>query len=519
MTTDDEKMPQDDELKSTDGLIRRLAARYLVVLAAVAILVVVDQSIVQPLLVRLGSYAPVINLAGRQRMLSQKLTKAALALEIATDGDGRNARRDELFDTLNQWSAAHAALRNGDSRLGIQQIRSTEIDAQWAALQPHFAAMCAAARSIINAPDAQTTDRSAVAAIAEHEALFLTAMDRTVKLMEIEASGAVGRLRVGALAIATAVVLLLVGLGWFVVRPATRTIRRQVEDLELRVELRTRELSAAIDSLRHEVHERELAESKTLRLAAQLAHAERVSTMGHLTAGLAHELNQPLAAIANYAEACDVELSAPRDIDSGRPDRLRTHLDKVRQAALRAGQIVRRMRNFIRPNAASPTKVDINLLVSEIVELLRPEIERADVDLTLEFDAGGARIDADPIQIQQVIVNLVQNALQAMSGRPVGERRLAIRTSVTEDSVQFDLADSGPGFGESESDAVFAPFHTTKPDGLGIGLAICRSIVEDHQGTIWIGSSVGQGAKISFALPLTAQNDARRHDQSHCICS
>jgi C4-dicarboxylate-specific signal transduction histidine kinase len=517
MTTDDKKMPHDDELRSTDGLIRRLAGRYLLVLAAVAILVVVDQSIVQPLLVRLGSYAPVINLAGRQRMLSQKLTKAALALEIAGDEASRHNRRDELRETLSQWSTAHTALRQGDSRLGIQQIHSADIDAQWAVLQPHFEAMCAAAQTIVGSPDPKTDDSSAVATIVEHEAAFLTAMDRIVKLMEVEAAGAVGRLRVCALTIAVAVVLLLIGLGWFVLRPATRTIRRQVEDLETRVERRTGELSTALDALRHEARERELAESKTLRLAGQLAHAERVSTMGHLTAGLAHELNQPLAAIANYAEACDVELLDSRKADGGRSDRLRKHLEKVRQASLRAGQIVRRMRNFVRPNAATPADVDINLLVTDIVELLRTEIERAEVEVALDLANRGARINADAIQIQQVLVNLVQNALQSMHRCPIGERRLTIRTSTTDDSVQFDVVDSGPGF--AEADDVFAPFHTTKPDGLGIGLAICRSIVENHQGTIWIGSSVGQGAKISFALPLAAKHDARRHDQPHCVCS
>jgi two-component system, LuxR family, sensor kinase FixL len=523
MTIDDEKLPHDD-LRSTDGLIRRLGARYFVVLLAVATLILVDQSIVQPLLVRLGSYAPVINLAGRQRMLSQKLTKAALELDAASDEAPRSICRDELRDTLAQWSIAHAALRNGDPALGIQQIHSSEIDAQWSALQPDFDAMCAAAQTIIHSAENKALDQSAasaVATIAEHEAAFLTAMDRIVKLMETEAAGAVARLRVAALSIAAAVILLLIGLGWFVVRPATHTIRRQVEDLELRVERRTGELSAAVDALRHEVRERELAESKTLRLAAQLAHAERVSTMGHLTAGLAHELNQPLAAITNYAEACDVELSAQHsDVIRGQPDRLRRHLEKLTQAALRAGQIVHRMRNFIRPNAATPGDFEVNLLATEIVELLRPEMERADVEVTLDLAARGARIHADAIQIQQVLVNLVQNALQAMTGCPAGERRLTVRTSSGDDSVQFDVVDTGPGFAASESDAVFAAFHTTKPDGLGIGLAICRSIVENHQGTIWIGSSVGQGAKISFALPLSAKkNDARRHDQPHCVCS
>jgi len=204
--------------------------------------------------------------------------------------------------------------------------------------------------------------------------------------------------------------------------------------------------------------------------------------------------------------------------NGARSDRLRKYLEKVKQASLRAGQIVRRMRNFIRPNAASIAEVDANLLVTEIVEFLRPEIQRSGVEVSLDLATPGAIIRADAIQIQQVLINLTQNALQAMSSYPPSERRLALRTSIRADSVQFDVIDSGPGFTATDSELLFAPFHTTKPDGLGIGLAICRSIVEQHQGTIWIGSSVGQGAKLSFALPLATQNDACRHDQSHCVC-
>jgi two-component system sensor kinase FixL len=515
---------RDKTLRTADGVVRRLAIRYFIVLFAVAALIVIDQSIIQPWLVRLGSYAPVINVAGRQRMLSQRLAKAALALEIADDATARRLRSGELRETLSQWSSAHAALRKGDPNLGIERIHSPDIDTQWKLLQPNFDVMCAAAQTIIGQPDADAgkehlNDQSAaaVAAIVEHEAPFLASMDRIVKLMEGEAAAAVARLRICALSISAAVVLLILGLGWFVVRPATRTIRKQVDDLETRVALRTRELSAALDELRHEVSERELAESKTQRLAAQLAHAERVTTMGHLTAGLAHELNQPLAAIANYAEACDVELLSTRDTDI-RAGVLRKHVDKVKQASLRAGQIVRRMRNFVRPNAASLTDVEANLLVTEIVELLRSEIDRAGVEVTLDLSARGARVRADSIQIQQVLVNLVQNALQAMGACPPGNRRLTLHTSTTVDTVQFDAIDSGPGFSPADSQVVFAPFQTGKPDGLGIGLAICRSIVEQHEGTIWIGSSVGQGATISFALPLVTQHDARRHDQSDCVC-
>ena len=128
-----------------EGLIRRWARRYLFVLSCVAALVVIDQAIIQPWLVRMNSYAPAMNIAGRQRMLSQKLAKSALALRMANDDPERLFRRDELRSTLAQWSAAQAALQHGDQRLGVDQLDTPDINRAWAELQPHFEAMQAAA--------------------------------------------------------------------------------------------------------------------------------------------------------------------------------------------------------------------------------------------------------------------------------------------------------------------------------------------------------------------------------------
>src|SRR5262249_44076724 len=149
-------------------------------------------------------------------------------------------------------------------------------------------------------------------------------------------------------------------------------IRSQVDELELRVAARTRELADALASLRREVSERQAAEQANQRLAAQLAHSDRVTTMGHLTAGLAHELNQPLAAIANYTSACEVLLEDP--LRDGKLTQAREFVLKVKQASLRAGQIIRRMRNFLRPDAASEVTVSIHTLIQEIVELCRNDV-------------------------------------------------------------------------------------------------------------------------------------------------
>jgi C4-dicarboxylate-specific signal transduction histidine kinase len=510
-------------------VVRRLARRYLIVLAAVAGLVVVDQAVIQPMLIHVNAFAPAINVAGRQRMLSQRLTKASLALHNADEDSVRQRRLNELQKSLGQWTVEHDALKEGDPQLGIRAIRTVELGQQWQELQPHYAAMVAAASEIVRTNGESTSSgaaSSATATLLKHEAQFLPIMDRIVKLMEDEAAKAVFWLRAFALAIAALVVVLLVGLGWFVVRPATRTIRIQVDELGSRVAERTAELAGALASLRREVDERETAELKNRRLSAQLTHAERVTTLGHLTAGLAHELNQPLAAISNYANACDVLMeNVPQTGDLARIHELVIH---VKRAALRAGQIVRRMRNFVRPNAANQENVALDSLAQEIVELCRSETTNAGAEIVLDLQAKNDVVIADPIQVQQVLVNLVQNSLQAMLASDSPCRRITIRTTDhshsndctvnTDELLQIDLLDTGPGFSFNDPGDAFAPFHTTKQDGLGIGLSICRSIIENHRGNIWITSRPKSGAQVSFTLPLVTPNAKRCQIEPNCLC-
>jgi len=279
-------LESDPRSVSADSLIRRLSGRYFLVLLAVAVLVVADQAIVQPLLVHMNSYAPAINLAGRQRMLSQRLAKSALALEVSADEASRERYREELRTTLAQWSAAHSALRRGDSQLGLPKLDSAQFNNAWTELEPHFAAMFTAGIELAEMKENSASRDTAhtVSIIVDHEAAFLPVMERIVLLLQKDADQQVARLRVVAISIAATIIALLLGLGWHVVRPANRAIRGQVDRLESQVASRTRQLSLANDSLRHEIFEQQEAESKNRTLAAQLAHAARISTMGQFTA-------------------------------------------------------------------------------------------------------------------------------------------------------------------------------------------------------------------------------------------
>ena len=482
-------------------------------LSVVASLMIVDQAIIQPLLVRMDAYAPVINLAGRQRMLSQKLAKAALAAESAPDSQLREASRAELSVALAEWIAANDALRHGSVELRVPRVTFAELDAEWAALDRDFQPIVAAAQQIIAGNDEPPR---AAAVILKHEAFFLARMERIVDLFELEAAQEVTRLRIYSLAIAATVASLLVTLGWFVVRPATRAIRTQVDELEHRVAQRTADLAELVASLQHEVAERKLAEANSRRLAAQLSHADRVASMGHLAVGLAHELNQPLGAIANFAAASEVILEQSPTADDRR---LHQYLRQISDASLRAGQIVHRIRRFIartKDDASDFEPVDLAALIREVVDLCQFEVRRHETAVSLHIGDRSAQVEADPIQIQQVLVNLVQNALQSMQAIPAASRRIAIELEVDDDEATVSVIDNGTGFDPADLEAPFAPFHTTKAAGLGVGLSICRTIIATHGGDICIRPTAA-GAHVAFTLRLAAPQRPPRHEPSSDI--
>ena len=498
-------------------LLQRLGRRYSLVLAAVALLVLLDQAVLQPMLVRLAGYAPVINLAGRQRMLSQKIAKTALAIERGESAETASLHR-VLQEDLAEWQRVHDGLRQGDDVLGLPVANSEEIVAGFKAMESSYIGMRDPALRIAggNAPPVDTRDdRSAVnktvTSLLLAESQYLAQMDRIVKLFESHARGQVTRLRILGLSITGAVLALMAGLGSLVVRPASTVIREQLQELassrrslslaheqsEARVVERTRQLSEMNDTLRQEMRDRQRAEEQARQTLTQLAHVARGHAVGQLATGLAHELNQPLGAISNSAEAAELVLrrEAP-DIPSATKA-----LQRIRDAALRAGVIIRRLRNFLRPAARVRTIVALNSLVAEVVEFCGPECRQCGVFVTVDLSPDNPSVEVDPIQIQQVLVNLLQNAMQALHEVPANARRVTFRTSCVENLALVTVEDTGPGF-TMDPTVAFAVLTTSRPDGLGMGLSISRSIVHDHAGSIQIHSSPGRGASVQFTLPF-----------------
>jgi C4-dicarboxylate-specific signal transduction histidine kinase len=230
----------------------------------------------------------------------------------------------------------------------------------------------------------------------------------------------------------------------------------------------------------------------------ELAHANRVATMGQLTASIAHEVNQPIAATVTNAEA------ALRWLHAGS-----LHLDQVQQSltsivedATRAAEVIDRIRALIKKAPPRKDRLEINQVILEIIEITRGEAVRHRISVLTELASHLAVVEADRIQLQQVLLNLIVNAIEAMGATNEGPRELLISTAKVETGgVLVAVQDSGPGLDAAMLDRVFESFYTTKPAGLGLGLSICRSIIEAHGGRLWASRNPRRGASFQFTLP------------------
>jgi signal transduction histidine kinase len=232
----------------------------------------------------------------------------------------------------------------------------------------------------------------------------------------------------------------------------------------------------------------------------ELAHYLRVYTIGELTTSLAHELNQPLAAILFNAQAAQRILDRP-PADGARPE-VDEILGEIISEGRRAGEVIRRLRLLLRKGVSEHAGLDVNALVGEVSRLLANDVMLRGVTLRQDLAPQPLPTRGDRVQLQQVLLNLLINALEAMSGT-AGERVVVVRTEVgVPGMARVSVADTGPGLRKGTEDEVFKPFYSTKSQGMGMGLSIARSILEAHGGTIGVDGASHGGATFTFTLPL-----------------
>jgi two-component system sensor kinase FixL len=245
--------------------------------------------------------------------------------------------------------------------------------------------------------------------------------------------------------------------------------------------------------------ERQEAERRLHELQAELLQVSRLSIMGEMASGLAHELNQPLTAIMNYVQACRRLLERDEGI---RPERVRELMDKAVAQASRGGQIINRLRRFMAAGETERACEDVNRVVEEASALALVGARDKGIVVQARLARGLPDVLIDKVQIHQVVINLIRNGIDALAGT-AGERTIVLQTQRGgPGEVEVTVADTGPGLAAQVKSRLFQPFVTTKAEGMGIGLSICRTIVDGHGGRIWASDHPGGGAAFHFTLPV-----------------
>jgi C4-dicarboxylate-specific signal transduction histidine kinase len=294
--------------------------------------------------------------------------------------------------------------------------------------------------------------------------------------------------------------------GWFSSwrRAAEAELRYARDELQLRVAERTAELRHSNEQLLAEMAERKRAEDAYYQAQAELTRMTRMSAMGALAASISHEVNQPLAAVVTNADACMMWLSS----DPPNLEEARAAVDCIAQQGTRASDVVRHIRAMFTKAAPERTTFHVNDLIREVVTLIEGAALRNQVTLQTELAADSTATTGDRVQLQQVIVNLILNGIEAMSEVADRPRRLVIRSeSQNSGEVLVSVEDSGIGIDPSNEKRIFDAFFTTKAQGMGMGLSISHSIIEAHGGRLWASRNSDYGATVQFTLPVGGETE------------
>jgi signal transduction histidine kinase len=253
-----------------------------------------------------------------------------------------------------------------------------------------------------------------------------------------------------------------------------------------------------ISGLLHERRRRHLAEVASRQRLAELAHLNRYSAVGELTTSIAHELNQPLGSILTNAETAELMLKS----SSPNLDELREILADIRRDDQRASEVIRRLRSVLKKTPFEMKYIDLNETVRQAIGFVAAMAHKRDIALTCSTTSADLNVKGDAVQLQQVFLNLIINAMDAISEAEAKVREISVTTSLSDANAEIRIADTGPGIAAGDLKNVFDPFFTTKPQGMGMGLAIVRTIVEAHHGRISAANQPSGGALFTIRLPI-----------------
>jgi C4-dicarboxylate-specific signal transduction histidine kinase len=257
-------------------------------------------------------------------------------------------------------------------------------------------------------------------------------------------------------------------------------------------------------SIVRDITERRRAELQARELRDELAHVGRVTTLAALTGSLAHEINQPLAAVMTNAQAARRLMAAPV------PDlaELRAALADIVADNQRAAEVVKRLRSLLRKDTSEYAPVDVNDSIGEIIKVLQGDIASRRIALDVELAPDLPPVLGDRVQLQQVTLNLLMNAFEALERDDRSVKPVQIRTALADGMITVEVEDDGVGLTDEQLPRMFEPFYTTKPDGMGLGLAICQTILSAHDGSVDVSRNPGRGTTFSFSLPVLVPSEA-----------
>ena len=393
----------------------------------------------------------------------------------------------------------------------------------WQVLDADLKAMVSAANAYLDtvkagldgAADASALDQRYMAAVDSAIGAWTVSLTELKRLLDARLANLLGNLRnslllnglLAALALAVALIT-----GRHIVQPLLKLERladevRQTKDYKLRADYESRDeigrLAVAFNAMLAELataREREAADAaRNAAMQTELARAARITTMGEMAASIAHEINQPLAAIVNNANASLRWLGrAPPNVE-----RARSALECVVSDGGRASEVIRSIRGMLEKSGQDRVKLDVNDLIREVITFVRADLKHRGIAVRTELGADLPRIAAVPIQLQQVLLNLIANAVESMTSVEDRARVLTVRSKRADGhGILLTIEDTGSGIDRTDIERVFEPFFSTKPEGMGMGLSICRSIVEAHGGRITASPARDGGSVFQVSLPL-----------------
>jgi signal transduction histidine kinase len=457
--------------------------RYVFALSAVALLSTLGQALVQMTLTRQRSDARVVNFAGRQRMLSQKLSKAALAARNSSDVDEQTRRLSELKTALELWERSHEGLKHGDPQAQLPGENSADVTRLFEAIEPNYRAILSNAHSVIEgfAQSGRESTAPYINSILINEGVFLEGMDRIVSQYELEAREKVELLKRIEITLLCITLSVLVVEGLLVFRPAVKLISKSIEELELANEQLTEEIAA-----------RRQAEKEMTRHAEELSRSN--SDLEAFAHAASHDLKEPLRSIVGCTELFGARYRGKLDADA---DQL---IKYTEDECKRLKQVIDDVLRYssMRTRDMSRAATDANIALDLAIKSLRFACEESECEIVR---APLPTIMADPLQLSQIFLNLISNAIKY---RSLAAPRVEISAEKKENDWVFVVRDNGMGIDANHFEKLFVPFkrlHGRSTSGTGIGLALCKRIIERHGGKIWVESKVGAGSSFYFSLP------------------